>query len=56
MVNDVLGPPLCAGVVVFLALEVTLDHLLDAGSNLAWVESKKLKLIRYLSFSLGSSL
>lgn len=56
MVNDVFRPPLGAGVVVLLALEVALDHLLDTGSNLAWVESKNLKLIRYLSFSLGSSL
>lgn len=56
LVNDVFRPPLGAGVVVLLALEVALDHLLDTGSNLAWVESKNLKLIRYLSFSLGSSL
>jgi hypothetical protein len=49
LVYDVFSPPLCAGVVVLFALKVTLDHLLDAGSNLARVESKALK-VRVVTF------
>lgn len=40
LVHYVFGPTLGAGMVVLLALKVALDHLFDAGSNLAWVESK----------------
>ena len=56
LVHYVFSPALGAGVIVLLAIQVALDHLFDAGSDLARVKPKNELMGSYLSFSLGSSL